>query len=555
MKLPPIRGNGLLWLCIAAAAINIGMSLAGYPVIGHDAYVHLNWLDQYSRLFAAGQWYPRWLPESFGGFGSPTFFYYPPLVYWFGSLLWMATKMSPTALYNTIQLLATIASCWTGYLYLRTLTTDTKRAVIASLIYGFSAYRFLDVFVRSALTEHVGFVFLPLVFLGVGRVCGVDGRRKFGYLFLVVGTAGLLLTNLPMAILAGLSGAIYLVFVARSVRAYLVAGLAAIHGVLIAAVYLAPLPDFADYIHSEHLTTLQYPMNEHRFALLNLVHGQFDLLTLLSCSVFIVSVALLLMRFGVGNQRPSPFLLGEGRGGKAWGVIGIAAVVLQIPILTNMLWTNLLPLQYLQFSWRWNAILTLFIAVAALRSSRRSDCILWALMLITIITSLISARNIFRSDIPPALDSYRMDAPEYAPRWASANVKEVLRVTHTESRKDYVQLDTKHPGDTLVVHREGGSYTICSHLADSSRIRLCIFYYPMWDLRSSGLELIPSADSNGFLQATFPAGDHSFRLEMGNLKSQYYEEKISLWALLGLAGMAVVTLFRGGRRPRRPISG
>src|SRR5438552_12779378 len=62
-------------------------TIVNVPVTGHDAYVHLNWLGQFTTLRDIGLSYPRWLPDSFGGLGAPTFYIYPPLTYFLGSAI------------------------------------------------------------------------------------------------------------------------------------------------------------------------------------------------------------------------------------------------------------------------------------------------------------------------------------------------------------------------------------------------------------------------------------------------------------------------------------
>src|SRR5882762_2668628 len=58
-----------------------------HEVCGHDVLVLLNWIDQFTLAFRNGTLYPRWMPESFYGMGMPSFYFYPPLVYWVASVV------------------------------------------------------------------------------------------------------------------------------------------------------------------------------------------------------------------------------------------------------------------------------------------------------------------------------------------------------------------------------------------------------------------------------------------------------------------------------------
>ena len=47
---------------------------------------HLKWSKHFAEQFWQGDLYPRWLMDMNAGLGSPTFFFYPPIPYYFNSL-------------------------------------------------------------------------------------------------------------------------------------------------------------------------------------------------------------------------------------------------------------------------------------------------------------------------------------------------------------------------------------------------------------------------------------------------------------------------------------
>jgi hypothetical protein len=71
-------------LLIATAAINLRMIRDGTNGLG-DVRWHLTWLQHFSKQLSEGIWYPRWLAGTNFGYGSPTFVFYPPLVYYIGT--------------------------------------------------------------------------------------------------------------------------------------------------------------------------------------------------------------------------------------------------------------------------------------------------------------------------------------------------------------------------------------------------------------------------------------------------------------------------------------
>ena len=76
-----------LLLLLVAIAINLRMLRAGINGLG-DARWHLTWIQHFShQVLTEGDWYPRWLSGTNFGYGSPTFVFYPPLVYYLSTAL------------------------------------------------------------------------------------------------------------------------------------------------------------------------------------------------------------------------------------------------------------------------------------------------------------------------------------------------------------------------------------------------------------------------------------------------------------------------------------
>ena len=75
-----------LALLLATLLINFRLIRDGITGLG-DVRWHLTWLQHFSIQFSEGTAYPRWLAGTNFGYGSPTFVFYPPLVYFAGALV------------------------------------------------------------------------------------------------------------------------------------------------------------------------------------------------------------------------------------------------------------------------------------------------------------------------------------------------------------------------------------------------------------------------------------------------------------------------------------
>ena len=227
-------------LAVALMAPNL---LWGPSLADSASYNHV-WVAQFAEGLGRGELYPRWLPRSFEGLGSPTFYFYPPLAFYLPALLDLLGLTTPQAI-NAAFLAATVASGAAMHAWLR---LRGGRALLGAALYMAAPYHLFDLYVRGGLAEHAAFVWIPLLAMGVA---GLPDRRAIA--LLAASYAGLILTHLPVALLATvfLLLPLGLARAARSPR-LLVPGVTAIAlGLGLAAIYLLPALTLQEHISSE----------------------------------------------------------------------------------------------------------------------------------------------------------------------------------------------------------------------------------------------------------------------------------------------------------------
>lgn len=153
------------------------------------------WTSQFGTEMASGNLYPRWLPHSFDGLGSPTFFFYPPITFWVAGAF-DALGLSTLAAINATGLLFLFISGGTMYIWLRGRSRWPRLGAAAYMI---APYHLMDFYVRGALAEFSAFAWLPLIALAIERM---PDRRALP--LLALSYCGLLLTHLPTAMLTGI---------------------------------------------------------------------------------------------------------------------------------------------------------------------------------------------------------------------------------------------------------------------------------------------------------------------------------------------------------------
>jgi hypothetical protein len=517
---PSMRLSGGLVLVVSFIGILFG--LLNYPVIGHDAYVHLNWLDQFPRLFDQGILYPRWLPDSFGGFGSPTFYFYAPLVYWIAGFLYFIGVHSPSFLYQAVQLIASFASVFTAYILLRQTGGSRLRSLLGALVYSFLTYRFCDVYVRDALTEHAALAFLPIIFMRF-----TDRLRSIAIFSL--GWTGLFLTNLPIAYI-GIISVIIIIISRRSWKDISLQVISLVIAIAASAVYLFPAFALRGLVHQRHLFDLPMRASQFGFALLDLFQSHFDWLRILSVATIIPAIICIFTFRKISNSATRPWL---------W-LIAIA-VFLQIPFISAPIWHLFPGMPFVQFSWRWNGILLLALsAIFAKGDSKWANCILIGLALITLLSELTLSRNLFSHPSLP-INSYRMDAPEYASKWTSDDPNEVIAITQRRmADPPAVLLGFNMPDDSVIlISKSSTEWRFKVQLSRETQVRFHQFYWPYWKLHRDSTEIPLAPDPNGFATALLPSGQYTITLILEKSKIESVGNAV---CFIGLAILAILLL-------------
>ncbi len=136
---------------------------------GDDLWFHLERQEYWYQLFSSNQFYNYGNFYSSSQFGIPLDIFYPFLTYMPITFIRMLVS-SPIASWYIFWVL----HCWITLMICYKVGNEVwKRRDVAflfSLFYYFSAYRLLNVFLRTAVGESLAMTFFPLVILGVYKL-------------------------------------------------------------------------------------------------------------------------------------------------------------------------------------------------------------------------------------------------------------------------------------------------------------------------------------------------------------------------------------------------
>ena len=145
---------------------------------------HIADLYQMVRAIGSGQIPPRWAPDMSFGYGYPLFNFYYPLPFYIGTLFYKITGSLVVSL-KLLFLITVPLSALFMYKWLR-LHTGKFNSLVGVIIYTYTPYRAVDLYVRGALGELFSFIFFPITAYFTYLVMTKGKLRDVGMLALTV---------------------------------------------------------------------------------------------------------------------------------------------------------------------------------------------------------------------------------------------------------------------------------------------------------------------------------------------------------------------------------
>jgi hypothetical protein len=404
-----------LALALAALAIWAPTLLIDFGR-GDSLAENLAWSSQFSRLVAHGHLWPRWMPASFGGLGSPALTYYPPLAFWTTAVVSLGGRIAPMLALKLAALAALAGSGEAMRAWLKEHCV-APRALACAVIYMAAPYHLVDHYIRGAFAEFFGLAALPLAPLGLAMIAR---RERLGPAVLASGYALLLLAHLPTALLASvLLLAPYGLFRlwraegGARLRFAAIAAAGVALGVGLAAPYLAPALGLEDAISAEYLWRLKPA--DHLFTELGAWANPFEPLL---AGLALIEALLAASLIWIGRRGDA--------GGVFWGALAVGVFAVLSGLVPGF-WT--LPLMAkVQFAWRAMGVeefaLVTAIAVSPWADARRLVGLAAVLMLANPglaadLKNLALGRPDAQLATPAelaAMETQPQDTPEYLPQ-------------------------------------------------------------------------------------------------------------------------------------------
>ena len=504
-----------------------------------DLTNHFRFAVPFYDAIAGGNFYPRWLAESNGGYGDPSFRFYPPALYYLLAAARLLTGNWYSATLIVFATLSTVAGLGM-YFWARSILPASS-ASWAALFYALAPYHLNQLYQATLLAEWAGSAVLPFVFGFVERVCNRGQRRDIAGLGITYGL--LLFTHLPLAIIGSIALAVY--SLARiqgpdKLRKLARLSFGAVLGLGVSAVYWVTMVSELRWIginEIQHDASVDYRFNFvfSTFSPDNLNVWWMNIIVLMTLLLF--APALLLFKRASKNIRVSLKRV-DALHIKPVVVLTLFALFMSLP-LSRPVWWLLRPLQETQFPWRWLVLISMggsILAAATLpavfKLNRTGRLLALGAMAVSVAFTLSHVVREAQYFPPQKFENMIADVRGtssvnyWFPIWAQPNPKKMVEVEAGERAVNVTAWQPEHR-----------TFSVAAGPATEARVRT--FYYPHWTATSEAGTLPTRPDKDGALLISLPQNATSIALDFREPQKTKFSTITSLSGLILIGALAV----------------
>lgn len=550
---------------LSVASIARPLLHAGFPS-GHDLSAHVTYTYLFDRVIREGQFPVRWVEGTTNGASQPLFNFYQPGLYYLVELTRTITGELSSSLKLTV-----LGTWWLGaaFVFLWCRRDGLLAGAAAAVVFAFSPYLILDVFVRAAYPEVAAIACAPAI------LWAIDGWIRSGgaaYLIAVAALVGVMLVcHLPSAVIFCPVFSVFALHRLLTMRKRLASALplaaAAAAGLGVSAFYVWPALREQPYVQMSALTRdyfdfhrhFVYPVQWFRYTwgYGGSVPGPHDQLSLqigvvqwgAIAGALIYGAAALWRRRMTGNTKALTLWL---------AIVGFAMFMMTSASVS--IWDHIAPLAYLQFPWRFSMVITVAAAVLTGRllgsiGHPRTRGI--AALGVVVAQVAFSHGYLAPSRYVP---EFLMDID--VPGWCSTGVGHELAFTE----KGYDPVEVRRPapagigrwtmtsgrGDVKELKMKDDRVSLRVNAATPVTLTINSRNFPGWRVWIDGSQAaFGTQPDSGYLVVQVPPGRHRIDAALTNTPVRAEADVMSAVSAASVIGFAVCAIAQAARSGRR----
>lgn len=515
-----------------------------YPLLhegmftGHDSESHVARLVAFYQSLSEGNLVPRWAGGLNMGFGHPVLMFLYPMSNYLGSLvhfLGFGFADSVKSVFAACFILSGL------FMYLFAKEVFGKKAgLIAAALYLFAPYRFVDMYVRAALGEHIAFMFMPLVLYSFYKLIKVQSYKyqvisSFSLAFLILSHNAVSLMFVPFLLLF----LVVIIFYEKNkLNAIRYSLTAFTMGFMLSAFFWVPALLEGKYTLRDVLTVSEYTGNFPAFLSLFYSSWSFGGSRELSKQVGITNwIAVAASIFFIIKSRKND----TGKVLIIISLIGFSVAFLLLNRFSEPVWRHITLLQKFQFPWRlltMSVLTSSVLGTSLLFAGKKQWLITVCIVALTLVISVPFWRvqGYLKYDDTYYIYNYRgtTDTGESSPKWSIRGMeyrpgKKIELIGGKGSVKESFRNTTAH------VYKVTAETEI--QLLDNT------VYFPGWKAYADGVETpIQYQDLNhmGLITFKVPYGTKQVLVRFEDTKLRKISNIVSFVSLLAVFVILVV---------------
>lgn len=531
-------------------------------------------LQQMFLVLSQGQIPPRWIPDLGFGYGYPLFNFYPPLVYYVGSLFHVigfsyinATKM--------VIALGFLLSAATMYMWVKK-QYGVIAGLFAAFLYTYAPYHSVDIYVRGALSEFFSWIFIPAIFWSMDQLFETN-KKKYIVLFAIFYALLMLSHTLVMLQFAPIFGiyALFLLFSNRKdiKRKIISLSFALLLGLGLSAYFWLPSIAEKSYTMVDSILTTQLANYAIHFVCpIQLwsgpwgyggsVAGCVDGLSfqLGKIQTIVAALGILFSFYYVKKKKNLPITV---------SAVFLFSLFMTLPY-SKFIWDKVSPFWYIQFPWRYllfTAVGSAFLGGVMISFVQKKFGIYSAIGIVLVLSGLaiFQVRNYFQPQkYLPVSDNYYTSKEalqwyvshlsyEYVPKQVATRLSALDTTKLLIGKSDLPKQSYQPISGSITVHEEENiatlkKYAVTVYNTKTSKgavLQINTYNFPGWQVMVDG-KVVTSRIINPLDLIRFPLseGNHVVTVQFVNTPIRLFANIVTILSLFTVVGLLFVKKFK-----------
>lgn len=509
-----------------------------------------------------GQFPVRWVEHLGYGYGYPIFNFYAPLPYYLGALFMFLGFDSIDAV-KILFIVATTGSFLTMYIFLKKFTNQFG-AICAAVIYTLFPYHAVNTYVRGALSEQFGYLFIPLVLLSYLKVAEHNLKKKSIFWPILLGVSSALVVlshNLSVIIISISLLPILVVNIIRSRKrkkfiSHILIAIAVCFG--LTAFYVLPVIVESRFTNVSSQVGGGADFRDHFVCVGQLWNSSWGFggstpdcqdgisFKLGKTNILFFIQALLIGIYSVFKTKRAG--VDSFYTGAVLSLVGLFFIL----SFSSFLWVIIPALEYVQYPWRFLTVVSLGIsivigfAVSEVSGLVKKPYLQYGIVFIVVLLTLLNNSKLFYpqknvlKDLPRYTDvsSIRYDISKISDEYMPENFNKPK--SFTELQNSYISGSSgltisKIESSSKAIQAEIMSYT-------DQKVLINIAPYPSWDIYVDGKRAEYKNTSNG-IEIPIAKGEHAIVARFTQTPPQFVGNLITIITIFTLGAVIMRKLY------------